>query len=173
MGPRDHAQRRERGGTAQEVDRTPAPRSVSRLRVAKFPPQAHGVDGAETMTSDASCWLTLPSFAKSGRLAAWACRAAPSAHPGARSEKGSPVSTMNISLPESLKDFVDAQVGQRGYGTSSEYVRDLIRKDRDRQQLRQLLLDGAATTAGAPADADYFEALRDRVRRAPRDRARA
>jgi antitoxin ParD1/3/4 len=73
---------------------------------------------------------------------------------------------MTISVPEALKDFVDAQVGQRGYVGSSEYVRDLIRKDRDRQQLRQLLLDGAATTAGAPADADYFEALRDRVRKA-------
>lgn len=34
---------------------------------------------------------------------------------------------MNISLPEVLKDFVDAQVGQRGYGTSSGYVRDFSR----------------------------------------------
>ena len=38
------------------------------------------------------------------------------------------MSTMNISLPEGLKDFVDEQVNQRGYGTSSEYVRELIRK---------------------------------------------
>ena len=36
---------------------------------------------------------------------------------------------MNISLPETLKTFVDLQVSQRGYGTSSEYVRELIRKD--------------------------------------------
>ena len=42
------------------------------------------------------------------------------------------MSTMNISLPDSLKDFVDEQVAQRGYGTSSEYVRELIRKDADR-----------------------------------------
>ena len=33
------------------------------------------------------------------------------------------MSTMNISLPEALKAFVDEQVAQRGYGTSSEYVR--------------------------------------------------
>lgn len=39
------------------------------------------------------------------------------------------MSTMNISLPESLKAFVDDQVSQRGYGTSSEYLRELIRKD--------------------------------------------
>lgn len=48
---------------------------------------------------------------------------------------------MNISLPEELKDFVDEQV-KRGYGTSSEYVRELIRKDQDRLHLRELLLAG-------------------------------
>ena len=45
---------------------------------------------------------------------------------------------MNISLPDALKDFVDEQVSQRGYGTSSEYVRELIRKDQDRTHLRSL-----------------------------------
>ncbi len=76
------------------------------------------------------------------------------------------MSTMNISLPDALKSFVDEQVSQRGYGTSSEYVRELIRKDQDRQQLRSLLLAGAATTPAAPADGAYFEGLRERVRKA-------
>lgn len=75
------------------------------------------------------------------------------------------MSTMNISLPESLKSFVDAQVGERGYGTSSEYVRELIRKDQDRQRLRALLLAAAESAPTQPADADYFESLRARVRR--------
>lgn len=74
------------------------------------------------------------------------------------------MSTMNISLPEALKSFVDEQVNQRGYGTSSEYVRELIRRDQDRQHLRGLLLAGAASAPTAPVDADYFESLRDRVR---------
>ena len=74
------------------------------------------------------------------------------------------MSTMNISLPESLKDFVDDQVGARGCSTSSEYVRELIRKDRDRQRLRGLLLDGAASPPAGTADADYFDRLRRRVR---------
>ena len=73
---------------------------------------------------------------------------------------------MNISLPEPLKDFVDDRVGVRGYSTSSEYVRELIRKDRDRQRLRGLLLEGAASPPAATADADYFGRLRDRVREA-------
>ena len=75
------------------------------------------------------------------------------------------MSTMNISLPDSLKSFVDAQVGERGYSTSSEYVRELIRKDQDRQRLRALLLAGAESAPTQPADADYFESLRARVRR--------
>ena len=63
------------------------------------------------------------------------------------------MTTMNISLPDTLKSFVDEQVNQRGYGTSSEYVRELIRKDQDRLQLRGLLLAGAASNPAAPADA--------------------
>ena len=70
---------------------------------------------------------------------------------------------MNISLPDSLKTFVDEQVTQRGYGTSSEYVRELIRKDQERQHLRDLLLEGAASAPAGPADAAYFEGLRHRV----------
>ena len=76
------------------------------------------------------------------------------------------MSTMNISLPEALKSFVDQQVAGRGYGTSSEYVRELIRHDQDRQQLHRLLLDGAQSPAGAPVDDEYFRGLRERVREA-------
>lgn len=74
------------------------------------------------------------------------------------------MSTMNISLPDSLKTFVDQQVIQKGYGTSSEYVRELIRKDADRQRLREVLLDGAVSSPATPVDADYFAAMRERVR---------
>lgn len=80
--------------------------------------------------------------------------------------------TMNISLPDSLKSFVDEQVVQRGYGTSSEYVRELIRKDADRLELRNLLLEGVASPAAAPADAAYFDALRHRARGASKSSSR-
>lgn len=82
------------------------------------------------------------------------------------------MSTMNISLPESLKTFVDEQVSQRGYGTSSEYVRELIRKDQDRLHLRGLLLAGASSAQAAPANSAYLKALRDRVRKVGKNRAR-
>jgi antitoxin ParD1/3/4 len=78
------------------------------------------------------------------------------------------MSTMNISLPDSLRSFVDEQVTKGGYGTSSEYVRELIRKDADRLHLRGLLPAGAGSAPAAPADAAYFTTLRERVK----DRAR-
>jgi antitoxin ParD1/3/4 len=53
--------------------------------------------------------------------------------------------TMNVSLPEQLKAFVDHQVGSGRYGTVSEYVRELIREDEKRkaqEKLETLLLEG-------------------------------
>lgn len=75
-----------------------------------------------------------------------------------------PMTTMNISLPDGLKSFVDEQVASCGYGTSSEYVRELIRKEQDRQRLRGLLLGGVASAATSSADREYFDRLRERVR---------
>jgi antitoxin ParD1/3/4 len=68
--------------------------------------------------------------------------------------------TMNVSLPDSLRDYVEQQVAVRGYGTSSEYVRDLIRKDQEREALRRLLLEGAASAPAGPVDAAWFAELR-------------
>ena len=76
---------------------------------------------------------------------------------------------MNIVLPEVLKAFVNDQVSARGYGSSSEYVRELIRKDYDRQRLRGRLITGAGSPKEAVADADYFDRLRDGVRKAGRE----
>jgi antitoxin ParD1/3/4 len=73
------------------------------------------------------------------------------------------MATMNISLPDRLKSFVDEQVSGRGFGTSSEYVRELIRRDQDRHALRQMLLDGASSVLTEPVDAHYFSSLRSRA----------
>lgn len=73
------------------------------------------------------------------------------------------VSTMNISLPAQLKKFVDEQV-KHGYGTRSEYVRELIRKHQDSLRLGELLLTGAASLPAGPADAMYIKGLRGQSR---------
>ena len=70
--------------------------------------------------------------------------------------------TMNISLPDTLRKFVDRQVGA-GYGTSSEYVRELIRRDQERVKLRDLLLEGARSPVVGELDARYFAGLRQRI----------
>ena len=71
---------------------------------------------------------------------------------------------MNVSLPDELRSFVDGQVTDGRYGSTSEYVRDLIRRDQDRQRLRTLLLAGATSAPGPAADGAYFADLRRRVR---------
>ncbi len=70
------------------------------------------------------------------------------------------MTTMNVSLPDELKSYVDRQVGDGAYGSTSEYVRDLIRRDKDRQELRRALLDGATSPLGPVADTSYFASLR-------------
>ena len=83
------------------------------------------------------------------------------------------MTTMNISLPEALKSFVDEQVSQRGFGTSSEYVRELIRKDQDRRQLHSLLLEGAGSPPTQAATTTYFVELRERVGKSNKSRNKA
>ena len=82
------------------------------------------------------------------------------------------MSTINILLPDMLKSFVDEQVSQRGCGTSSEYLRELIRNDYDRLHLRNLLLMGASSKAATPTDAAHFELLRERVRSGTKPKTR-
>jgi antitoxin ParD1/3/4 len=74
------------------------------------------------------------------------------------------MSAMNISLPDSLRAFVEEQVAEHGYSTNSEYVREVLRKEQERQHLRSILLEGAASPPSAPADSAHFAALRGRVR---------
>lgn len=56
-----------------------------------------------------------------------------------------PMQSMNISLPEPLKEFVDGQIASGRYSSVSEYVRELIRDDEKRkaeERLETLLLEG-------------------------------
>ena len=73
------------------------------------------------------------------------------------------MSTMNISLPDELKAYVDARIKAESYGSSSEYIRELIRRDRDREQFRQYLLDGVRSKPAGPMDATYFTRLRAQI----------
>lgn len=43
------------------------------------------------------------------------------------------MATMNVSLPASMKDWVESQVATGRYSNASDYVRDLIRRDQERR----------------------------------------
>lgn len=75
-------------------------------------------------------------------------------------------STMNISLPQPLKKFVDQQVKQRGYSGVSDYIRDLIRTDQQgAAALRRLIAEGVASGAAAPVDKAYWAVKHSEGRR--------
>lgn len=67
--------------------------------------------------------------------------------------------TVNISLPDSLKTFVDEQVATRGYASVSEYFRELIRRERDGQQVRDLIDEGVRSGPGPEVGPAYWEEL--------------
>ena len=77
------------------------------------------------------------------------------------------MTTMNISLSDSLKQFVDERVAKAGYSSSSEYVRDLIRRDQMQEaehELAALLRAGIESGPGQPIDARYWKAKRARLK---------
>jgi len=71
---------------------------------------------------------------------------------------------MTVSLPDELKAFIDKQVADKGYESVSEYLRDLVRVQRDKDQLRQLLLDGAVSPVVGDFDTKYFTDLRNKIK---------
>ncbi len=75
------------------------------------------------------------------------------------------MTSMNISLPEPLKLFVEEQVSKGGYGTASEYLGELIREAQrraDQHELEDMLLAGLQSPA-SEMTADEWSALRDRI----------
>lgn len=75
------------------------------------------------------------------------------------------MTTMNISLPEEMKAFIEAQMGQEGYASASEYLRALIREAQKRQARQALdakLLEGLQSPAREMDEADW-DRLRERI----------
>lgn len=66
---------------------------------------------------------------------------------------------MNISLPESLRTYVESRVESGDYSTPSEFVRDLIRRDREQEELEEKLLEGLRSPS-IPVGKDFWNQLR-------------
>ena len=74
------------------------------------------------------------------------------------------MATMNVSLPDQMKAWVEEQARGGRYGNASDYVRDLIRRDQEREaaiaELQALVNEGIESGPAEPFDIEAFLAER-------------
>ena len=73
------------------------------------------------------------------------------------------MTTMNISLPDALKAFVDGQIAKGGYSSASEYIRELIRhaeKQAAQERLEAARLEGLESGEPIPVTPEFWEERR-------------
>ncbi|MFA7263162.1 MAG: type II toxin-antitoxin system ParD family antitoxin [Caulobacter sp.] len=78
------------------------------------------------------------------------------------------MATMNVSLPEAMKDWVEGRTETGRYSNSSDYVRDLIRRDQEREakiKAMQKLIDEAIEGGESELSVEeIFDSVRQRAR---------
>jgi antitoxin ParD1/3/4 len=73
------------------------------------------------------------------------------------------MTTVTISLPESLKSFIDEQIATKGYGNVSEYFRTLLREAQAKEEdakLEALLIEGLTSGEDIPLSREFWSELR-------------
>ncbi|QWW68862.1 type II toxin-antitoxin system ParD family antitoxin [Rhizobium sp. WYJ-E13] len=77
------------------------------------------------------------------------------------------MATMNVSLPDPMKEWVEAQTRTGRYSNASDYVRDLIRRDQERSdklaELQRLLAEGLESGVSDRSKEDILRAARERL----------
>ncbi len=70
------------------------------------------------------------------------------------------MATMNISLPDQMRDWVETRTANGEYANNSDYVRDLIRKDKHRadklRSLQEAITKGVESGTPKAFDKDAF-----------------
>lgn len=88
-----------------------------------------------------------------------------------------PSTSMNVSLPTSLRAYVEERVPESGYTSASEYVRELIRTNRERrasrEALEELLLEGLTSGPAAEWTQADWASIRSKVARRLETRKRS
>ena len=77
------------------------------------------------------------------------------------------MTTVTISLPESLKEFIDRQLATKGYGNVSGYFRSMLReaqKEEEDARLEALLLEGLASGDDIPITREFWKELKAEAR---------
>jgi antitoxin ParD1/3/4 len=73
------------------------------------------------------------------------------------------MTTLTISLPDSLKEFIEREVETKGYGNVSEYVRGLLRDAQAKEadaRLKTLLIEGLTTGEDIPLSPEFWSELK-------------
>lgn len=80
------------------------------------------------------------------------------------------MASLNVNMPDELREFVNKRAGEKGFATPTEYIRQLVRDDRDRaaqERLEQLAIEGIESgeplTMTAEDWAEIRRAARERV----------
>ena len=78
---------------------------------------------------------------------------------------------MNISIPDAVKGWAEQRVAEGRYASTSDYVRDLVRRDQEAEEGRQRLqaaIDEGRTSGVSDRDPfEYLDALRTELRASP------
>ena len=82
------------------------------------------------------------------------------------------MATMTVSLPDPMKEWIEAQIRQGDYASVSDYVRDLVRRDRDRRE-QELTMDELRKKLAASRDSGVGTRTVDEIFAEARDIARA
>lgn len=82
------------------------------------------------------------------------------------------MATMTVSLPDPMKDWIEAQIKQGGYASASDYVRDLVRRDRARRE-QELTLEELRRKLAASRESGVSERTVDDIFAEAREIARS
>lgn len=78
------------------------------------------------------------------------------------------MTTLNVSLPDALREFVETRVAEGRYSTADDYLRDLVREDQRRNaqnHLDALLQEGLASGPPTPMTSQDWEDIRTEVQK--------
>ncbi len=88
-------------------------------------------------------------------------------------DQNTPITTLNVSLPEAMREWIQARVAQDSFSSASEYVRSLIREDQKRradQRLETLLLEGLEGSFEEMTPGDWKDIRRELRKRVAKKR---
>lgn len=71
--------------------------------------------------------------------------------------KGIAMATLTVSLPDSVKGWIDEQIGEGGYSSAGDYLTELVRQDQERlEELRRIVDEGLASGVSPRATDEIF-----------------